>query len=135
MNTDQSAPAISPAATAIDVSAATVSALCLIHCLAIPVVVALTPLGAVWLENEYLHRILVLTAVPVSGYAIVASLVQGEGILFPLAAMIGLGLLTIAAFAEAMHDYETIGTVAGAITLGVAHIGRWSGRRHRCAQQ
>lgn len=135
MNTDQSAPAISPAATAIDVSAAALSALCLIHCLAIPVVVALLPLGAVWLENEYLHRILVLTALPVSGYAIVASRIQREGVLFCLAATIGLCLLTIAAFVEAMHDYETIGTVAGALTLGAAHIGRWFGRRHRCAER
>ena len=83
-----------------------------------------------WLESEYLHRILVLAALPISGYAIVVSLIYRESVRFCFAATFGLCLLTIAAFVEPVHDYETILTVTGALTLAVAHIGRWFGRGH-----
>ena len=122
-------------AAALDVSAVTLSTLCVIHCLALPVLTAMLPLGVTWLENEWVHRAFVLLAVPVSGSAIYTSLVNREGSAFPLAATIGLLLLGAAAFVEALHDWETVLTSAGALILAFAHVGRWVGRhRHARAQ-
>ena len=114
----------------IDFAATALSTLCLVHCLVLPVTLALLPLSLGWLEDEWIHRVLVLVAVPVSGLAIFASLKGNEGPLFPLAALTGLTLLASAAFAESFHEYEVPVTVAGALTLAAAHIVRWT-MRHR----
>ena len=114
----------------LDFVAATLSTACLIHCLALPILVAILPLSMTWLENEWVHRLLVLIALPVSGVAIANSLRREEGLAFPLAAVGGLALLIVAAFIEALHDYEVSVTVAGSLLLAAAHIGRWS-TRHR----
>ena len=112
----------------LDFVAATLSTACLVHCLALPILVAFLPLSMTWLESEWIHRMLVLVALPVSGVAIASSLQREEGPAFPLAAAGGLGLLVVAAFVEALHDYEVPVTVVGSCLLGVAHIARWSTR-------
>ena len=114
----------------LDFVAATLSTACLVHCLALPILVAILPLSMTWLENEWIHRMLVLVALPVSGVAIASSFQRKEGPAFPLAAAGGLGLLVVAAFVEALHDYEVPVTVAGSLLLAAAHIGRWT-TRHR----
>lgn len=112
-----------------DASAISLSALCVVHCLALPVIVAVLLVGATWLENEWVHRTFVLAALPVSGYAVYSSLAGREGMGFSIAATLGLFLLFAAAFAEPLHDVETPVTIIGALTLALAHLLGWA-RRH-----
>ena len=114
--------------SAIDASAITLSTLCIIHCLALPVVAAVLPLTTVWFEQEWVHGMFVLAALPITGYAVFASVTAREGIIFPAAAATGLCLLTGAAFFEPLHRHETVLTVTGAGVLMLAHAARWAQR-------
>ena len=109
----------------LDLYAAGLSTLCLIHCLALPFLATLLPLAALFAENELVHQVLVLLAAPASLWVIrkVWS-TKGSG-LFIGAALIGLGLLLLGAFVGAVAAYEEPITVAGAILLGSAHLWRW----------
>ncbi len=113
----------------VDLYAVGLSILCLIHCLALPALVVLLPLAAQLSDNPFVHRLLVLLAVPVSLWAIRrAAAVDGSGP-FMGVALTGLGLLLVAAFAGLAPAYEESLTVAGALLLGAAHLWRW--RRYR----
>ncbi|MDJ0922339.1 MAG: MerC domain-containing protein [Henriciella sp.] len=109
-----------------DAAAITLSGLCLIHCLALPLLVGVLPLAGVLAEAEWLHRAFVVLAVPLSVYVMArCQLSSGQRAVFIMLASIGLGLLIAGAFVEALHDYETLLTVFGAAMLGGAHIWRW----------
>lgn len=125
----------SPNSTLIDVSAASFSTLCLIHCLAIPILSAMLPVSVTWFESEWVHRMAIMATLPISGYAVISSLVAREGLAFSITAMTGLILLVCAAFVEPLHDVETPLTVAGAVILALSHITRWSRRRRRHTQR
>jgi len=112
----------------LDASAITLSGLCLIHCLALPVAASTLTVAGALAEMEWLHRSFVVAAVPLTAYAIVRGQRRAGHIGFSLAAMVGLGLLVAGAFVEALHDFETPLTVAGAIVLASAHAWRW--RQH-----
>ncbi len=132
MNTNQHEPTLtSSGSTLIDVSAVSFSALCLIHCLAIPVLGAILPAGIAWFESEWVHRLAVMATLPISGYAIRTSLIAREGLVFSIAATTGLTLLMCAAFVEPLHDVETSLTVFGALILAFSHIARWSSNRRK----
>jgi hypothetical protein len=53
-----------------DASAVALSTLCLLHCLALPLLAALLPLFGAWSEAEWVHGVFVLIAAPLSGYAL-----------------------------------------------------------------
>lgn len=123
---------ISPDSTLIDVSASSLSTLCLIHCLALPVVSAILPAGVSWFESEWVHRMALLAVLPISGYAIKSSLSAKEGLFFSIAATAGLTLMICAAFVEPFHDVEKPLTIAGAVILALSHTARWFRRRRKC---
>lgn len=115
---------------ALDLCAAGISTLCLIHCLALPLLVSVMPVIAQSVEESHLlHQILVLVAVPVSLRVIWKALPAGGNGLFVATASTGLGLLLLAAFVEAVSAYEEPITVAGGVLLGSAHVWHWV--RHR----
>ncbi|MEM9738791.1 MAG: MerC domain-containing protein [Pseudomonadota bacterium] len=109
----------------IDVTAISVSGLCIIHCLALPVLVSTLPILGPVAEAEWLHRALVLLVLPVSALAFVRATPGSQRMTFGAMAIIGVGLLLAGAFVEPFHDYETVLTVAGAIILSAAHGFRW----------
>ncbi|MEO1245324.1 MAG: MerC domain-containing protein [Pseudomonadota bacterium] len=113
----------------LDLYAAALSTLCLIHCLALPLLATMLPLAAHFAESELAHRVLVLLAAPVSLWVVwKAWPIEGSG-LFIGAALTGLGLLLLGAFVAAVEVYEEPITVAGSLLLGSAHLWRWL--RHR----
>lgn len=121
----------SPSRTAIiDVSAITLSGLCVVHCLALPLIAAFLPLAGAWSEAEWVHKAFVVLALPLSGFAIVRGLSGPDWKVFVGLAVTGLILLVAAAFVEALHDFETPVTVAGALMLASAHIWRWARHAH-----
>ncbi|MCI4643412.1 MAG: MerC domain-containing protein [Hyphomonadaceae bacterium] len=118
-------------AAALDASAITLSGLCLVHCLALPLMAAILPLAGVWAEAEWVHQLFVAVALPISGFAIWRSISLPGWKGFAALAVLGLALLIAAAFVEALHAFETPLTVAGAVLLASAHIWRWVNHR-RC---
>lgn len=119
---------LSPATARLDLYAAGLSSLCLLHCLALPLLVALLPLAAL-AENELVHRVLVVAAIPVSLRVIWKTLPAGRNWPFVGTALSGLGLLLLAAFQEAVSAYEEPLTVAGGTLLMAAHLWHWTRQR------
>lgn len=120
---------------AIDAAGISVSSLCLIHCLALPVIAALLPLAGVWAQAEWLHKALVLTALPVSGYAVFVRGVHFRDPFFVFLVTFGLALLAAAAFLDALHDVETPMTAAGALIVAAGHLWRWRGHHEAQAKE
>lgn len=60
-------------ASALDTSAIALSSLCLLHCLALPLLAAALPLLGRWEQAEWVHVVFATAAVPLSGYALWSS--------------------------------------------------------------
>ncbi len=75
---------------------------CILHCIALPVLILIIPsISSFWINDENVHVILVLFAVPISLYAMGKSLRIHHNYKCISLAVIGLLLLVIAIF---MHD-------------------------------
>lgn len=100
------------------------SSLCLVHCLALPAILSFAPILGL-ASNEWVHKALVLLAVPTSLFVLSQSKTGLDRAI--MAALVGSGitLLVSGAFVEALHDYETALTVLGAVTLATTHAYRW----------
>ncbi|MDY6814167.1 MAG: MerC family mercury resistance protein [Pseudomonadota bacterium] len=116
-------------ASRLDLYAVGLSTMCLLHCLALPLLAVLLPFAAGMSENPYIHRALVLLAAPATLWIAWTSLPVSSSLPFLLTAFSGLGLLLIAAFVDAVATYEQPMTAAGALLLAFAHLRRWA--RHR----
>ena len=112
-----------PGATVVDGSAIVLSSLCLIHCLALPLLSAVLPVAGVWAEAEWLHKTFVIAAIPFSLIGL-----SSKRLTVPIGILIasGIGFLLLGAFVESLHDYETQLTVIGALLLASGHALRWS---------
>ena len=117
--------------TRADATAISLSSLCLLHCLALPFLASALPLLGPAAEAEWVHRLLVILALPVSLFALARTRPGRDRWLFGAMLLAGAGLLLSGAFVEALHDWETPLTVLGALTLMTAHFFRW--QRHRSA--
>ena len=101
-----------------DVAACSLSALCLAHCLVLPLAAAASPFLAAAADAEWMHWALVAIALPVSLIALSpAHTPQGARIL----AGTGLFCLIIAAAGFPTHSWETGLSVTGAVILAGAH--------------
>jgi hypothetical protein len=109
-------------AAVIDGSAIVLSSLCLIHCLALPIMSAALPVAGVWAEAEWVHRLFVLLAVP---FALLALTSKYVGYLTGSLIIFGFAILAAGAFVEALHDNEVALTVIGASLLAAGHGLRW----------
>lgn len=109
----------------LDLYAVGLSTLCMLHCVALPVLASLMPLAAQAAESELVHRVLVVTAIPVSLRVIWKTMPVDGNRLFLAAALVGLVLLLLAAFVEAVSPYEEPITVAGSALLCSAHLWHW----------
>lgn len=110
----------------LDLYAAGLSTLCVLHCVALPVLVAVMPVAAQAAESEFVHRVMVIIAIPVSLRVIWKTRPLADNRLFVGAALVGLGLLLLGAFVEALSAYEVPITVAGGTLLGSAHLWHWA---------
>ena len=109
----------------IDASGIGLSVACIVHCLALPLMVSFGPAFAMLAEAEWLHKGLVMIAAPLFFLALAATAASGRRVSFALIGGIGIALLIAGAFVEALHDYETPLTVIGALALATAHLMRW----------
>lgn len=121
----------SPPAALLDAGALALSSLCLLHCLALPLLAAALPLFGAWAEAEWVHLLFVAVALPITAVALWRAHQQQH---LPTgawaAATLGLGLLLAGALGWPSHEVETPLTVAGSLMLAATHV--WNARRrHR----
>lgn len=98
---------------------------CLVHCLALPLVIALLPATASWLDiPESFHLWALLTALPVSLFMLLSSY-RNHSDHVPL--LLGTNGLTLMACALLIPDRmaETAVSSSGALLLAGAHLVNW----------
>lgn len=113
----------------LDLYAAGLSGLCLLHCLTLPLLVTVMPLVAQTAESELVHRLLVAATVPVSLRVIWKTSAVHRKRLFVAVVLGGLGLLLLAAFVEPVSAYEEPVTLVGGVLLCSAHLWHWARQR------
>lgn len=103
------------------------SALCVIHCLAMPVLLIILPtMGAVLAEShELFHQVILFFVLPVGLLALIVGYRHHRTLTVLISGCAGLGLLVLAALFG--HDYlgdtgEFSLTVAASVMIAVAHI-------------
>ena len=117
-------------------AAMSASLLCLVHCLALPLVIAALPaLSQILAIPESFHVWVLGFAVPTSAAALLAGRAR-HGASWPLVVgMLGLLLLAMGALMFGETEGETPVTVAGSLALACAHIGNWRMRHARHAHR
>lgn len=122
-------------AKALDVSAVGLSALCLIHCLALPGLSLLLPVLGLWAQAEWIHVAFIAAAAPVAILALVdlRALRPHSWTILGIAGS-GLALMLAGAVEFPNPLYERPLTVLGGLLLSGAHIANWRRRGHgHCA--
>lgn len=107
------------------------SALCLAHCLILPLILLLVPtLALVLTIPESFHLWVFLFAVPSSAVALWIGFRRHRRETPVLLAMAGLSLLAAGLFAAPSPQAETMLTVFGSILLSAAHVLNWRALHH-----
>ena len=112
--------------TTVDTIGISLSTLCILHCLFLPIVAASLPLFAVLAELEWIHKGFVILTLPVAFKLIVST----DRLAIQIFAAVGVTLLWMAAFVHQLHDIEGLVTVVGALCLMLAHGLRLQSMRH-----
>ncbi|WP_171891014.1 MerC family mercury resistance protein [Xanthomonas axonopodis pv. vasculorum] len=110
-------------ASLLDSSAIALSGLCLLHCLALPLLAAALPLLGAWSRAEWVHVLFATAAVPLSGYAL-WSTHRRHALPVPVwvLALCGLTGLVLGASGLAGDALETPVTVTGSLLLASTHL-------------
>lgn len=106
------------------------SALCMFHCLALPLVLAALPSVATrFAPGEAFHWILLGCAIPTSALALVGGWRRHRAPAPMIVGAIGLLLLVVGVAVPWREAFETGLTLAGSLCLASAHIANWRQRR------
>ena len=106
-----------------DRAATALSALCIVHCLALPVVASASPFFTVISEADWVHWIFAALAVVISASVPVRD-PSARTLGFLLPAGLGIVFLIAGVFADELGGDETILTVIGGLLVAFAHIRR-----------
>ncbi len=122
-------------AAVFDASAMALSGLCLIHCLALPLLASLLPLFGSWAQAEWVHGVFVAIAAPLTGYALWRAhrhrpLPRAMWLL----AVASLACLLAGALGWPSETVEAPITVAGSLMLVCVHLWNALKRRHLHAE-
>lgn len=110
----------------LDATAVGLSALCLIHCLALPLLVAALPALSALACAEWVHVVVVAAAAPVAALAIGPVFkLRPLPWTIPALAASGLLLMLLAVTGWLGEDWETPLSAVGGIALGTAHMLNW----------
>lgn len=105
------------------------SALCLIHCLALPLLIAALPAIASRFDpGEGFHLGVLLFAIPTSAFALIEGWRRHRWVAPLFVGSAGLALLALGLAFESWVAVETGVTVAGSVLLAGAHIVNWRRR-------
>jgi len=101
-----------------------ISSICLVHCLALPLLIALLPVVASALPADgWVHPLLIGLALPVTGLALWRGYRRHRRIVPTSLGIAGLGLIALALAAEGWG--EALLTVGGGVLVSLAHILNW----------
>ncbi len=108
------------------------SGLCLVHCLALPLVAIALPMLGSLSEAPWVHWAFVATATPVTMLAFGPLLARRPApLLIPGLGAAGIALLTFGALNWPNHAWGEGVTLIGALVLSSAHVLNWRrGHRH-----
>jgi hypothetical protein len=113
-------PQLTPKRKWLDALSIGLSGLCVVHCLALPVIAGFLPTLGTVLGWDGFHQALVLTALPASVWAMMSK--KGWRRLDVVAPLsIGFVFLIAAAFVPALVAFETPLSVIGALLIALAH--------------
>jgi len=121
-----------------DKMAISLSALCAIHCLVLPLlVVSLPSLSALPLQDEMFHIWMVVAVIPISIYALTMGCKKHKNYTMLFIGVLGLAILAVAAFMGhdlLGHELEKVFTVIGAFIIAAVHVWnyRLCQRREEC---
>lgn len=120
---------------ALDLSAVSLSALCLVHCLALPALSLFLPVLGLWARAEWVHVLFVALAAPIAVLAFVDRKAW-RPYSWPLLglALVGLALMLAGATDVFSAVDERVTTVSGGTLLALAHLGNLR-RRHQMARR
>jgi hypothetical protein len=100
------------------------SGLCLIHCLLLPIIIAILPvMSSIIPEHEVVHFVMIAMAIPISGTAIFKGYLHHRVAAIPLIGAAGLLFLLIGALLGGAFDVPV--TVTGSLLLATAHLRNW----------
>lgn len=103
---------------------------CIIHCLAMPLIVAALPTISTRLGlGEGFHALILILAVPTSAVALIRGWRQHQAFSPMMAGIAGLALMTLGLLVARPEVLEIGVTVAGSLLLATAHIVNWRARR------
>ncbi|MGQ3097130.1 MerC domain-containing protein [Brevundimonas aurantiaca] len=112
-----------------DVWAVSLSAVCLLHCLVVPVAAGSLALAGSLGGSAWLHWALVVAALPLSAWTLTQPHRRGRSRPALALGLVGLALLVCGAAGFPQRDFETPITVVGAGVLIIAHALNWRHRR------
>ncbi|MEG3085422.1 MerC domain-containing protein [Sphingomonas sp. PB2P12] len=105
------------------------SAACMVHCLALPLLLAAAPVSIFFFIPESFHHWVIAFAAPAAVIALSSGRARHRTV-FPVAfGCVGLTLLLLGAFVFPEGQVETIAVVFGGVSLATAHILNWRSRR------
>lgn len=88
-----------------DLLGISLSALCMVHCLALPLIIAVLPaLGLSWLADGSFHLSVAVVAVVIGATSFIGGYFDHRQVLIPAIGLMGLAMLTWAALAEANSE-------------------------------
>ena len=105
------------------------SALCLVHCLGLPLLIAALPAIANRIDpGEGFHLAVLLFAIPTSAFALIEGWRRHRGLAPLFVGAAGLALMAAGLAFGSWAAVETGVTVAGSLLLAGAHVANWRGR-------
>ncbi|MEX6634287.1 MerC domain-containing protein [Hyphococcus lacteus] len=113
-----------------DYAAVGVSCLCVMHCLALPLIGSALPIVGSLSDVEWIHKALVLIAIPISGFAILTNSNRIRDLGLVMIVILSVICLIGGAFVESLHFIEQPLTSMGAFMLSATHF-VWWWRHHR----
>lgn len=113
--------------TWLDGAAAGVSLLCLVHCLALPLLIAALPaLSQMLAVPEGFHRGVALIALPASAVALLSGFRRHRSARAMVLAAVGLSAIGWGAFGAESAAAELLATVFGSVAVSAAHVVNWA---------
>ena len=83
-----------------DAWAASLTGLCMLHCLVVPLIASLMPVVPALFENEWVHISLVALATPITLWVVWHAISHRESMLFVAVALVGITLMISALLLE-----------------------------------
>lgn len=103
-----------------------ISFLCLLHCLALPLLAIITPSFAMIFEQEWIHLLLLAALIPIALFSFIKGKIKHKSNSPLFVGLVGTSLLIAAVFAEQMSfmniKAEVILTTIGSLILLSGHV-------------